>query len=130
MIEIASKVQIFNWGLGHGGGAHRDDAARSTAVLPEPSGATVLDRNRFPASEGLPSPSSLHHILVRHGFCKGLGLTFQKHRARQKVLPPSEGLPSPSSLHYILVRHEYYEGLGFRDTLDTHAINERAHDVK
>lgn len=36
-----------------------EEAANSSAVRPDPSGATVIDRNRFPASEGLPKSSIL-----------------------------------------------------------------------
>lgn len=37
-----------------------EEAANSSAVRPDPSGATVIDRNRFPASEGLPRSSILY----------------------------------------------------------------------
>ena len=36
-----------------------DDAVSRSATLPEPSGATVVDRNRCPASDGLPSSCKL-----------------------------------------------------------------------
>ncbi len=63
--------------------AHRDDAARSSACRPEPSGATVVDRNRCPASDGLPRSSSLRPgvktLQVQVGGCQAGASELWRH---------------------------------------------------